>query len=108
MAEEEIKDEELYNEDGEYGPEETNHDSEEKQEKFSDELAKELKNDTGIDYLLFLILILLLVGNQTTFNEYFNLFDQQTKKMKEVLDVFSATAEGFKSAVLAPQKMLNE
>ncbi|MFW5976854.1 MAG: hypothetical protein ACOCQS_02795, partial [Bacillota bacterium] len=82
--------------------------NEENMDDFEGKIDNEIPEDAGMDYLLFLILLLLLVGNQNSFNKYFDLFDQQTGKMKEVLDAFAATAEGLKSAVLAPQEMLDK
>ena len=64
-------------------------------------------NEIGIEYLLFLILLLLLVGNHNVFSNYFDLFDKQTTKMRNILETFSATAEGLKTAIITPQKMLD-
>ena len=64
-------------------------------------------NEIGIEYLLFLILLLLLVGNHNVFSNYFELFNKQTSKMKNILETFSATAEGLKTAIITPQKMLD-
>ena len=62
---------------------------------------------TGSEYILFLILILLLIGNQDTFKGHFELLDKQTSELMELLDTFSATAEGLKSAIATPQEMLS-
>lgn len=53
----------------------------------------------SMDFLLFLILILLLIGNQNTFNSYFQLFDKEINRLNQILGAFKATAEGLKGAV---------
>lgn len=60
----------------------------------------------NIDYILFLILILLLAGNQNTFDNYFQTFNNQVNQINQVLNIFSATAEGLSTAVQAPQKVM--
>ncbi|MFW6287631.1 MAG: hypothetical protein ACOC2J_02665 [bacterium] len=69
-------------------------------------MAEEIKSTENVsysdvnsmDFLLFLILILLLVGTQDTFNSYFQLFDKEVKNLNNVLGAFEATANGLKSA----------
>lgn len=51
---------------------------------------------SGMDFLLFLILILLLLGNQNTFNSYFQIFDNEVNKLSNMLNAFQSTAEGLK------------
>lgn len=53
----------------------------------------------SMDFLLFLILILLLIGNQNTFNSYFQLFDNEVNRLNQILGAFKTTAEGLKGAV---------
>ena len=52
---------------------------------------------SGMDFLLFLILILLFLGNQSTFNSYFQVFDKEVNKLTEMLSAFKTTADGLKS-----------
>ncbi len=52
----------------------------------------------GMDFLLFLILILLLLGNQDTFNSYFQVFDKEVNQLNKILGAFQTTAEGLKNA----------
>lgn len=60
------------------------------------------------DFLLFLILILLLLGNRNTFGKYFELFNQGTTRLNQILKALSATAEGLRGAFTAPQKVMKE
>ncbi|MFW5971950.1 MAG: hypothetical protein ACOCRL_00555 [Bacillota bacterium] len=69
-------------------------------------MPEEINNDNvsssdfdvnGLDFLLFLILILLFLGNQNTFNSYFQLFDTEVSKLNNVLGAFQDTANGLKS-----------
>lgn len=53
-------------------------------------------NVGSIEFLLFLILILLILGNQNTFNAYFQLFDQELNKLNQILGAFQSTANGLK------------
>jgi len=53
----------------------------------------------SMDFLLFLILILLLIGNQNTFNSYFQLFDNEVNRLNQILGAFKTTTEGLKGAV---------
>lgn len=53
-------------------------------------------NVGSIEFLLFLILILLILGNQNTFNAYFHLFDQELNKLNQILGAFQSTANGLK------------
>lgn len=45
-------------------------------------------------YILFLILILLIMGSQNTFDNYFELLDRQVSGINNVFNIFSSTAEG--------------
>lgn len=55
-------------------------------------------NVNSIDFLLFLILILLLLGNQNVFNSYFQVFEKEVNTLNQILSAFQATAEGLKGA----------
>lgn len=52
------------------------------------------KNVDSGSFLLFLILILLLMGNQETFNDYFELFEGKVTKLNNMLEAFQSTANG--------------
>lgn len=62
-------------------------------------------NIDSMDFLLFLILILLLLGNQNTFNAYFQLFDQELDKLNQILGAFQATANGLKGVFANNKKV---
>lgn len=50
----------------------------------------------NMEFLLFLILILLLLGNQDAFSSYFQVFDKEVNKLNQILGAFQTTAEGLK------------
>lgn len=62
----------------------------------------------GPDFLLFLILILLLMGNTGNFNPYFQLFNDQATKLTQIINALSATADGLKGAFETPQRIKND
>ena len=81
---------------------EKEHESKKQREK------SEIKKESEIgqfEYFLFLILILLLIGNQKTLSPYLNMFGQQTKQIKQTLDAFSLTADELKDVFVASQKI---
>lgn len=47
-------------------------------------------------YLLFLIFILLLLSNQSTFDNYFELLDKETSKLNNIINGLNSTANGFR------------
>ncbi|MTI61409.1 MAG: hypothetical protein FH762_15770 [Firmicutes bacterium] len=68
-----------------------------------------LNNIAGIEgdsfeFLLFLILILLIMGNSNTFNSYFEVLDGHVKEVNNILNLFSSTANGLKGAFTASQQ----
>lgn len=71
-------------------------------------IEKPSSNVGGLDFLLFLILILLVTGNSNAFNTYFQVLDKQVKKVNQIINTFSVTAESLKAAFEAPQKMKND
>lgn len=50
-------------------------------------------------FLLFLIFILLILGNQNTFNNYFEQLDKEASKISDFLDSFTSTAQGLRSTL---------
>ncbi len=50
-------------------------------------------------FLIFLIFIFLLLGNQSTFDSYFALLDKETSKLNSVLNGLNSTANGLKSTM---------
>ena len=62
-------------------------------------------SNQGLEYTLFLILILLLLGNQKSFNEQFRFLNEQTQEIKKFLNAFEATAEGLKTTIMTPQQI---
>ncbi len=63
---------------------------------------------SGFDFLLFLILILLLVGNRNAFSNYFELFNKEVTRVTNLIKTLSATADGLQGAFTAPQKAMEE
>ncbi|MFW6270213.1 MAG: hypothetical protein ACOC4G_09055 [Bacillota bacterium] len=59
--------------------------------------ADDNQDVNGIEFILFLILILLLAGNQNNFDEHFNIFENELNKITQLLNTFSATEEGLKN-----------
>ncbi|MFW5787470.1 MAG: hypothetical protein ACOCV3_04320 [Halanaerobiales bacterium] len=63
-------------------------------------------NDIGeMDYILFLILVLLLAGSKQIFTPYIELFQQQAGSIKQTLDAFSFTAEELEKVMTASEKL---
>lgn len=76
----------------------------------AEEGGKNLNNQDSsgygdMSYILFLILILLFLGNSNTLGSYFNLFEKEMEKANKLFQVLSATADGLKSAVQTPQNV---
>ena len=61
--------------------------------------------DSNSDFLLFLILILILMGNGNSFNQHFELLNNKVNNLSGIISAFSATADGLKSAIEAPQNL---
>lgn len=57
--------------------------------------AYDMQVDTNA-YLLFLILILLIMGSQNTFDNYFNLLSTQINGINTFFSSFTTTAEGMR------------
>lgn len=69
----------------------------------------DLNNSAGIEgdnfeFLLFLILILLIMGNSNTFSSYFEVLDGHVKEVNNILNLFSSTASSLKGAFTASQQ----
>ena len=75
----------------------------------AEEEGKNINQDSGgqldMSYILFLILILLFLGNNNTLSSYFNVFEKEISKANKLFQALTATAEGLKSAVQTPQEM---
>ena len=76
----------------------------------AEEGGKNLNNQDSsgygdMSYILFLILILLFLGNSNTLGSYFNLFEKEMEKANKIFQALSATAEGLKGAVQTPQNV---
>jgi len=65
-------------------------------------------SEDGTGFYLFLILILLTMGNSNTFTSYFQLFDKEVTRATNIFKIFSATAEGLKGAFETPQKVMED
>lgn len=64
------------------------------------------ENSGSMDFLVFLILILLLMGNTNSFNTHFQLINKEVKKVTKLLEAVSATNDSLQDAVKAPQKVM--
>ncbi len=63
-------------------------------------------SENNISFILFLILILLLLGNTDSFTTHFQLIDGEVNKIKKLLEAVSVTNENLQNAVRAPQKVM--
>ncbi|HLV08579.1 MAG TPA: hypothetical protein VKY40_00030 [Halanaerobiales bacterium] len=59
------------------------------------------ENISEFEFLLFLILIMLLMGNQNTFSPHFELLNKELNSLNTLLQTLSASSNGLKSAVNA-------
>ena len=59
-------------------------------------------------YFLFLVLILLFMGNSSTLNKYFSEFKEEMEYINKIFHTMDATAEGLKTAFETPQKVQEE
>ena len=78
-----------------------------------EEKSKNMNSQDGVvegdmSYILFLILILLFLGNSNTFSAYFNIFEKEVDKASKIFEALTATAEGLKSAVQTPQEVMQD
>lgn len=70
-------------------------------------------NDTSVqgpEFVLFLILILLIMGNQNRFDAHFELFESKVNKLNELLKALAATNQGLKGTMAASktiQELIN-
>jgi len=60
----------------------------------------------NLDFLVFLILILLLMGNTNSFNNHFQLINSEVEKITKLLEAVSVTNDNLQNAVKAPQKVM--
>lgn len=65
------------------------------------------KETVNIEYVLFLILILLIMSNQGNFSKYFKLINREVNKVETILQAFSATAENLQGTFIKPQEILH-
>lgn len=63
--------------------------------------------DSG-SYFLFLVLILLFMGNGSTFSKYFAEFEDEMAYINRLFYVMDATAESLKAAFATPQKVVEK
>jgi len=64
-------------------------------------------NVDTFEFLLFLILILVLMGNRNTFSSHFDLLNKEVNNINSILEAISVTSEGLQAAITAPQKLRN-
>lgn len=60
-------------------------------------------NVKGHEFTLFLIFILLIMGNQNRLGSYFNSLESEVNKLNGILKAVTATSEGLKGAMAASQ-----
>ncbi len=66
----------------------------------------EFESGDNLNFLIFLILILLLMGNKNTFNTHFQLINDEVEKITKLLEAVSVTNDSLKNAVKAPQRVM--
>ncbi len=74
-------------------------------------MADDQTTETGIgsfEFILFLILIMLFLGNSKTFEPHFELLNSQVNKVNQIINMLSATAEGLQGAFTAPRKAMED
>ncbi|MGM0409877.1 MAG: hypothetical protein ACQEQF_03860 [Bacillota bacterium] len=59
-------------------------------------------------YMLFLILILLFMGNSSELNSYYHKFENEMNHVEKMFKTLNATADGLKVAFETPQKVIND
>jgi len=59
-------------------------------------------------YMLFLILILLFMGNSSELISYYHKFENEMKDLEKMFKTLNATAEGLKVAFETPQKVIKD
>ncbi len=71
------------------------------------ETPQEVKTSAvdSFEFLLFLILLLVLMGNRNTFNSHFEQLNREINNLNSILETLSVTSEGLKTAITAPQKL---
>jgi len=68
--------------------------------------ATGFEHGDNFNFLIFLILILLLMGNKNSFNTHFQLINNEVEKITKLLEAVSVTNDSLKNAVKAPQKVM--
>jgi len=75
-------------------------------ENTGEELSRDnvTKQDVGgLDFMLFLIFVLLLMSNKNTFDSHFQLLDKEMSTISTFINLFSTTAQSLRSIVKSPQ-----
>jgi hypothetical protein len=73
-----------------------------------DESIGNSKQSDGLEFILFLVLILLFMGNNNTFSSYFTIFEDEIKYLNNIFKILTTTAEGLKGAFEAPKKVMKD
>lgn len=77
------------------------------EDKFSEGFTNQDSNKQDVnnfEFVLFLILILLIMSNNNTFNSYFQLLDQNISAITNIINLFSATSQNLQGVFQTPQK----
>ncbi len=62
----------------------------------------------AFEFLLFLILILVLMGNRNTFSSHFELLNKELNNINSIMEALSVTSESLQATINAPQKLKNK
>ena len=88
--------------------EENYEDYEEDYEEYNESDVPKSSSTDGSSYFLFLILFFLFMCNSSTFNKYFNEFEDEMAYINKIFKTLNATADGLKIAFETPQKVVEE
>ncbi len=79
-----------------------------KDNNIQNEEKSQKKSGQDMSYILFLILILLFMGGENTFNKHFQLLDREITLLNNMFKTFSATANSLQNTFATPAKIMEE
>ena len=78
------------------------------EESFEEREDLNISSANSESYFLFLILILLFMGNSSTFSSYFKEFKYEMEYVNKLFNTLSATADGLQAAFETPQRVVEK